>query len=302
MTVLASSEQIYLSAVEDNFPMRESGEWVAEKLHYLQRYFQVFSTSMRNKPWRNIRYIDLFAGPGKCLARDTSTIYLGSPLLALTTAHLFTDYIFVDLDASNINTLSTRCAPRANQTNINYRVGDSNQVVHEIAREIAARDDAFIPDRWCSLNLAVLDPEGLELEWSSIEALAKIKKMDLIIHYSQFGLTRNMENMYCAPADTTIDRFFGDRKWREIYAQGRQTDKSSAAIHRQLIDYYKTKLTVLGYKDVRASYEFEPEPIVRNSQRNAPLYRLLFASKNDLGHKFWKDVTKKDSYGQGTLF
>lgn len=302
MTSITSSDQLFLTPVEDNLPMRDSGDWVAEKLHYLQRYIQIFCKSMHNKPWRNIRYVDLFSGPGKCQTRDTKKIYLGSPLLALTTEHLFTDYIFVDLDGANIDTLSTRCDSLTNLAMIDYRVGDSNRIVHEIARDITSRDELFIRDRWCSLNLAVLDPEGLELEWSSIAALAKIKKMDLIIHYSQSGLTRNMESMYCSPTDTVIDRFFGDRNWRDIYAQGRHSEKSLAAIHRQLIDYYKSKLSELGYKDVRDDYELESEPVMRNTQRNVPLYRLLFASKSDLGHKFWKDVTKKDAYGQGKLF
>lgn len=302
MTSATSSSQLYLSAIDDNLPMRESGEWVAEKLHYLQRYIQVFSASMHNKPWRNIRYIDLFSGPGKCLVKDTNSVYLGSPLLALTTEHLFTNYVFVDLHQANIDALSTRCAALATSATIDYRIGDSNQVVHDMVREITARDEEFIRDRWTSLNLAFLDPEGLELEWSSVESLARIKKMDLIIHYSQFGLTRNMENLYCSSSDTVIDRFFGNRKWREIYAQGRHSDKSIAAIHRQLIDHYKSRLSDLGYKDVRANSDLEPEPVVRNSQRNAPLYRLLFASKNDLGHKFWRSVTKKNSYGQGALF
>ena len=37
------------------------------------------------------------------------------------------------------------------------------------------------------------------------------------------------------------------------------------------------------------------------NKKNAPLYRLLFASKNPLGVKFWREVTKVDADGQLAL-
>jgi hypothetical protein len=41
---------------------------------------------------------------------------------------------------------------------------------------------------------------------------------------------------------------------------------------------------------------------MRNAKKNAPLYRLLFASKNNLGNDFWRKVTKRNVHGQGRLF
>jgi len=43
------------------------------------------------------------------------------------------------------------------------------------------------------------------------------------------------------------------------------------------------------------------EPLIRNTERNAPLYRLIFASKHSLGNKIWNEVTKKNYYGQQNL-
>ena len=67
---------LFLEPVDDGLVMRESGEWVLEKLHYIKRYIYMFTTSMSGKPWRNIRYIDLFSGPGKCKVRDKEQITL----------------------------------------------------------------------------------------------------------------------------------------------------------------------------------------------------------------------------------
>ena len=64
----------YLQPQDDGLPMRLSGSWVAEKLDYLERYINIFETSMHSKPWRERHYIDLFAGSGKCVT-ETGVVY-----------------------------------------------------------------------------------------------------------------------------------------------------------------------------------------------------------------------------------
>jgi three-Cys-motif partner protein len=258
----------------------------------------MFETSMRNRPWRRRNYIDLFAGSGKCFVEKQGKHHLGSPLLALTTEHPFTNYYFVDSDPQNIETLRERCKASPLASNIQYFVGDGNIKVQEITHYIANIDRQFIQGRWSSLNLAFLDPDGLELEWKTVATLAQVNRMDLIIHYSQNGLTRNLEQCYNSEGETVIDRFFGDRMWRQIYQDSKT---SQLKVHRLLIDYYKAKLQGLGYVEVLRDDETGDEPLIRNAKKNAPLYRLLFASKHELGHDFWKSVTRKDVYGQKRL-
>lgn len=290
----------YLIPEEDGLPMTELQAWAAEKLHYVKRYIYMFTTSMHKKPWRSIRYIDLFAGTGKCRVKNSNQILLGSTLLALTAEQPFTNYIFVDKNSQSINSLTQRSQEKQRLVQIDYYIGNSNIIVHDIVKHIQEKDGVFIPGKWKSLNLTVLDPYGLELEWKTIASLAQVEKMDLIIYYSQSGLTRNLKQCYAIENDTIIDRFFGDREWRAIYGSEQKKGKSMAGVHRHLIDYYKKKLRMLGYVDVRTRDEIETEPLVRNT-KNAPLYRLLFASKHELGHKFWEEVTKKDVYGQRRL-
>lgn len=76
--------------------------------------------------------------------------------------------------------------------------------------------------------------------------------------------------------------------------------KSARGYHRPLINHYKSKLKKLGYAEVKDDEEIWTEPLMRN-QKNAPLYRLLFASKSELGVKFWKDITKIKRSGQMQL-
>ena len=291
----------YLLPEEDGLIARDSGEWVKEKLFYVKRYIDAFEVAMRGKKWRKRIFIDLFSGPGKCIVRDTNECILGSPLLALQTQYPFTDYYFVDMNAQNIESLKTRSkASKVPGDCTNFFVGDANQHVNEIVSDIERFDKKFVQGLLPCLNLAFLDPEGLELEWKTVETLAIMKRMDLIIHYSQNGLTRNLDRYYASQEETVIDRFFGERSWREIYKKVSEK-REMIGIHRALIDYYKSKLSDLGYAVIKDSEEIIREPLIRNTKRNAPLYRLIFASKHHLGNKIWNEVTKKDVHGQGRL-
>jgi three-Cys-motif partner protein len=286
----------YLLPEDDGLPIRPSGDWAQDKLFYVKHYIDTFEKSMRNSKWRSRIYIDLFAGPGKCKDRKTKEYFLGSPLLALTTEYPFVKYFFADMDNESLEALKTRSkATKVPEDKIHFLVGDANEVVYEITKEIRRIDRPYIPDVWPSLNLAFLDPNGVdELKWNIIAELAQMKRMDLIIHYSQQGVERLVKNSVDSPKETALDRFFGDSVWRDIYIKNKD---SVGGYHRPLINYYKFKLKQLGYMEVKDDEEIWTEPLMRN-QKNAPLYRLLFASKSELGVKFWKDITRIKRSGQ----
>lgn len=284
----------YLLPQNDGLSSREFGKWTVQKVEYLGKYISQFETAMKGKPWRQRSYIDLFSGTGKFIVEGTKDVYLGSPLVALTTQHPFTHYYFVDYSAKNIDVLEERSASLPFYKK--FYVGDANERVKEIVEELLSIDKKRISGKWSSLNLAFLDPDGLELEWGTVEQLAKVSRMDMVIHYSQSGLTRNFDLCYVSEEETVIDRFFGDRNWRKIYSPWRHKS-SKKGLHREIMDYYQEKLQTLGYVDIDS-----PEPLMKTTQTNAPLYRLIFASKHKLGHKFWKQGTQVDMNGQGKLF
>lgn len=277
-----------LDTVDDGHLLRPSGAWALDKLDYLRRYIDVFETSMRNK-WRKRTYIDLFAGPGKCIDRNTSEVFLGSPLVALTTKYPFTDYWFVDNDQNNIKALSIRYKASPYADRVVCEHGDSNEKVIEIVKNLRSRP---------SLNLAFLDPEGLELRWDVVASLAAIERMDIIIHYPQMGLNRSMPIAYESPSTHDVDNYFGGHDWRPIYDKYRRSEESF--LHRQLMDFYKGKLIEHGYKEALRDDEVGHEPLMSN-ELNAPLYRLLFASKHELGVEFWKKITSREPGGQRKL-
>ena len=71
--------------------------------------------------------------------------------------------------------------------------------------------------------------------------------------------------------------------------------KSATSLTRELLDLYKENLQKLGYKNWQFS-----EPKIMND-RNITIYRLIFASKHELGAKIWKSINDRTPYGQKTL-
>ena len=291
------THSLYLEPDDDGLLIGKGHEWTKEKHHYVKRYIDMFTRSMGKKSWRNRRYIDLFAECGKLRSEETDDIFLGSPLLALTVTSPFTDCVFVEMDEKKHEALIERCNHVAPPPKIKIFCDDSNQVVDAIVSDINRRDNLYIDGEWPSINLAFLDPYGLELHWDTVKKLASVKKMDLIIYYSQMGITRNLADFLASDEQTAADRFFGGVGWKEIAWPAHRDGKTDAQLHRLLMDYYKANLEELGYVDLKES----PEPIMRQS-KGAPLYRLIFASKHKLGAKLWKEANKVSLYGQKSLF
>jgi len=282
----------YLQPVPDGLVTRPSGSWGAEKLDYVRRYIDIFETAMKSK-WPQRNYIDLFAGPGKNKTRETGEILLGSPILSLTTKYPFTNYYFSDIDPARVEALKQRCSASP----LNNLVHIYKESANIIASTIVATIRQYSPH---SLNLAFLDPDGLELEWNTVALLGTLR-CDLILHYSQYGFSRFIRNAWEVNEETAVDRFFGTTEWRKIYATWQNKNRKTG-MHRELIDLYQDRLHSLGYQNVKRSDELAYEPLIRNKRRNAPLYRLIFASKSTLGDEFWQKITKRDVYGQKRMF
>jgi len=282
----------YLEPEDDGLITRPAGSWAADKLDYLARYINVFETSMRNK-WRVRYYIDLLSGPGKNRVRESGQVLLGSPLIALTTQHPFTHYIFVDNSPENTAALRQRCSVSPYADRVTILTGDCNTLVDQIVDQIR-------PVQWVSLNLAFLDPEGMELQWITVEKLARLPRMDLIINYPQGGLGRGTRQAFEATPPTKVDHFFGCTEWREIYAKY-QRGQLPEGLHFHLLDLYKSNLEKLGYRDVHRIVDTGDSPLIRNVRRRAPLYRLLFASRHPRGHEFWEKITLREPSGQRRL-
>lgn len=276
----------YLQNVDDGLMMRDSQDYAKDKLTILSGYISRFTTSMRNKKWRALNYIDLQAGPGKNQFKPSGDIGLGSPLIALTTPRLFNNYFLVELGNQEYPTLEQRIQTSNVRDRINLYHGDCNVEIDKIIHRLNHIDNEKIPDKWGSLNLAFIDPEGLEIEWKTIEKLGKQSRMDLIINFSTSGITRNIKKFFQSDEETAIDRFFGTYEWRDIYSN--LIGRDNTIVRRELLDFYIYRLGQFGYEN-----DLKRDEHVFKNKKNRQIYSLVFASKHRLGIKFWNGAVKE---------
>ena len=174
-----------LVQASDGLLARCVGPWSKDKLYYIRRYLDVFSTATREK-FQNLIYIDLFAGPGRCVTDDSSDEFDGSPLAALELRYQFTDYHFVEADPQALDALRTRVARKFPDTNVNYYPGDANELIPTIV--------SALPQN--SLSVAVVDPTGLHLHFENLRLLTAGRKMDLIYLFPEgMDVKRNLDKI-----------------------------------------------------------------------------------------------------------
>lgn len=259
----------------DGLLIRCVGAWSKAKHYYFKKYIDTFATAMRLK-WQNqLYYIDLFTGPGKCLTREKEEEIDGSPLIALNAPYPFARYFFVDLNETTLGVLSERCKNYPYFNRVKFIHDDCNIAIDEIIADIPQK----------SLSLAFIDPAGLQFKFSTLKKLAQ-RRVDLIITFPEGMAIRRNFKQFLKKVHSLLDDMVGDREWRQFMTG------------KEIIKYYRDKLSSLGYREVKLGEEIP----IRSIEKNLPLYCLLFASKHPLGHKFWQDISKIDHTGQRKLF
>lgn len=263
----------------DGLAARLTGPWVYDKNHYVDRYFDIFTRRVGRK-WRgNLAYVDLFAGYGRNLVRETNQEVDGSPLLALK--HAFAKYVFVDLP-DVLRVLDRRLAKHTKRDLVELVPGNCNAVVDKVL--------AAVPRNY--LTLAFIDPTGTQIRFETIRRLVHNRKVDLLMTI-QFGMAIRMNLPQYARAErAALTEFLGTSKWREDYSE----PGSISQIGRRVLDRYVSQLGSLGYSTVR-----DREIEVRSDQKNLFLYVIVLASRHPLGAKYWRAATALSRSGQRRL-
>jgi three-Cys-motif partner protein len=135
------------------------------------------------------------------------------------------------------------------------------------------------------LHFAFLDPYNLEyMPFSIVQKLARLQRMDMLIHVSVQDLQRNLDE-YSRPGGV-LDKFAPG--WRD------QVDlrQSIAPLRAALLEYWLSEIRRLGTTPARG-IELVAGP---NNQR---LYWLVFVSAHELAQKLWDAI--RDIRGQTTM-
>lgn len=267
---------------DDGLPAEEVGIWAKEKHDYLCRYIDI-SRAVRPQ-WighgkAGATYIDPFCGPGRCKVRETGEWIDGGAVAAWKKSRdggaPFTQVYIGDLDEQRREAAASRLRQ------LGAPVIEIDGAAVQSVQQLVARLNPH------GLHFAFIDPFNLEaLDFGIIDALSKLKRIDMLVHVNQMDLQRNL--VINATADeSAFDVFAPGWRTKVDVIQGQQ------AVRQQVFRYWRDQVASLG---VWPSAEMR----LITGSNNQPLYWLLLAAKHELAHKFWEKASNVE--GQGKLF
>ncbi len=260
----------------DRIPLRPGGAWTVEKLVYVERYAAAFTRAMKGK-WERLEYIDLLAGSGRGVRRDTREEFDGSPVRALKINPPFDHLYLGDVRDRFVDALDRRI-PKSDRNRVSLLRGDCNELAYKVVAQLTSR----------TLGLAFVDPTGFEVQFRMFQAFAQ-RQIDVLLFFpDQIGIVRNLVH-FAGKSGALMDGLMGDRSWRDTpqakrAAGHRLSEQGSRDLTRSWVSRFQSKMATIGYRH----YD-HAEPVFTN-RRNARMYHLLFFSRNAIGLKIWRGI------------
>lgn len=199
-------------SIKSDIFYEKGGEWSIIKLlanlRFIEMYTKIIKAPRQQAFFQNMYYIDLLAGSGLCKIGEKGDIIAGSALLACTHCyHPFDKYFFVEEDPVKANALEERI--KTVTPNFSLYNCDCNSCINEIMSEIGEK----------SHYLAYVDCEGLDVSWSTMQALLA-KNGDILFNFQTLEVLRNVRKAQKKALgwEATTERlnwFFGDSKWTD---------------------------------------------------------------------------------------
>jgi three-Cys-motif partner protein len=166
---------------------------------------------------------------------------------------------------------------------VTFSAEDCNQAA------VHARDAIFsAADARRTLGLAFIDPTAFQIGFDAIAGLTEGRHIDVIVTVMTSYLRRFLaEPSFAGP----LSRYFGSEDWRNLVDLRRAGEDVTS---RALLDHYESRLRELGY-----SY-FDDHVRIVNT-RDSTIYHLVFASRHELGARFFRAISLKGPSGQAEM-
>lgn len=266
------------------------GDWTEEKLARLAKYLPAYTNIFKDRPYK-YAYIDAFAGPGyrEDQRKQSASIpdlwgedpdqrgtrfTAGSAIVAMQSEPPFQSYIFIEHDSSALAKLEGVLRDKFPQriSRAKFEPGDANVVLKRLC------------DRDWSRHRAVLflDPYGMEVEWSTMEAIARTQAIDVwILFPAGIGVNRQLplDGNVPAWARTAFDRLFGTPQWYDrFYAKHATGDLFGASDRVQKVVSSDEIVSYYGERLEEIFPHVASNPLVLCNSNNAPMFALFFAA------------------------
>ena len=290
----------------------EVGPWAAEKLERLRKYISAYTTVLSNQRWcEGFFYIDAFAGSGLHQIRhaegpvddaqqlllqasefaqeqlEQKSLLAGSPRVALEIARPFSHYTFIEKNPDRAAQLQQLATEFDGVRRISIVSEDCNAFL--LSRVVSSQKVSWKSHR----ALVFLDPFGMQVPWSTIEALAATGPGAIEI-FLNFPVGMAIQRLlprkpqFSDEMRLKLDLYFGSDDWFDLLYKKkrglfedddpRKVENSGAV----LVEWYRERL--------KRAFGHASQPLLIRNTRGAHLYYLLVASGNATGVRIANDV------------
>jgi three-Cys-motif partner protein len=270
------------------------GPWTVKKLEAVEKYVHAYLTALKDKPF-HLEYVDAFAGSGQCTPPrvkgrpvgqaeleldDLSEIEAadfieGSARRALGAERPFDQYWFIETSRTNRAALHSMLDDYPD-------LKDSAAIVSREANDFLRE---YCDGNWSGRRaLVFLDPFGTEVEWSTIEAIAATKAIDMWYLFPLGAICRMTPESGGVPADWAdrLTRVLGTDEWRTVfYRQSNQISLFDAPSEIRTVT--PDGVAALIEARLHAVFAGVAAPAILRNSKNSPLFLLCFAASNPNG-------------------
>ena len=252
---------------------RFGGPWTEDKLDILEGYLDSYTTALKNQRFELI-YLDAFAGTGWIQSGNESygIPIMGSAGRALSvTDRSFDRVVLVDQDSEKCHRLRELRHHYPGRV-IDVECEDANALLKRRHRGTYGRT-------W--RGVLFLDPFGVQLDWSTVEHIARLQRLDMWLLFPSSAIGRMLPLSRDPDAvepqwANRLNAVFGGDSWRRLYSPSDQRSLfGTEEVHRDsgvdgLRSIYRSQLQEL-FGD-----RFLEQSRTLKNRKNSPLFELFF--------------------------
>jgi three-Cys-motif partner protein len=290
------------------------GKWTEHKLNAFEKYVNAYLTIMNKHREKNrwkLIYFDAFAGSGSGYSEQKAidslsflesfgieeadlTVYKGAAERVVCIQQRgFDYYYFIETDDESRYELENKlnALNHNNKLKLIFRGSDANEQISIMAEAMKKDKKLFA--------LTLLDPFGMQVNWSSIEKLTGTNTDLWILIPSGVIINRLIDkNGKLTHIDKLISFFGISEKEIRDYFYEEESDNGLFGTDSEIkkIEKPVTRIAELYVQRLKKSFsQVTDKPLEMRNSKNCPIYHFVFASNNIAAKKIAKDIIGKES-------
>ncbi|MGJ8619642.1 MAG: three-Cys-motif partner protein TcmP [Methylophilaceae bacterium] len=263
------------------------GAWTQEKLAYLKKYLQSFTTVFKNAGWAKTIYIDAYAGSGICDIRtDKGKVSIpGSAKLALDTEPVFDEVVFIEKNKDRYEQL-VKLKNTFPHANLNIHRGDCNELLPDVLSKLKNNYRGVI----------FVDPYGMNISWDIMKAIATTTKLDVWYLFPLSGLYRQAtinKKDVTKDKQEAIERLLGsDSNWENELYEKRVTQGFFGSTEELIRTQDMDKIVAFVTNRLKTIFPYVSEPkILPNKGIRRFAFYFAISNESDKAQEIAKNIS-----------